>query len=153
MVIELNVMSTSTVGSPNAAAMRSIVADVSSAGSPQPSSTSPTRMQTSSTCCTCASDGTAGPMGRSSSAVGGPPRRRSCASRRTAPRNLRVSRPIRAVSPTRPGVRQAACCWRSISRTASSRDTADGGEPHMRRPFGSCRNQSDTTPMTPAMIR
>ena len=77
MVIELNVMSTSTVGSPSAAAMRSIVSVVSSAGSPLASSTSPTRMHTSSTCCTWASDGTAGPMGRSSSSRRRPARSRS----------------------------------------------------------------------------
>ena len=34
-----------------------------------------------------------------------------------------------------------------------ARDAADGGEPHIRRPFGSWRNQSETRPMTPAMIR
>ena len=94
MVIELNVMSMSTVGSPSAAAMRSIVSVVSSAGSPLASSTSPTPMHTSSTCCTWASDGTAGPTGRNRSRVGGPPCNRSCASRRTTPRNLRVRRPM-----------------------------------------------------------
>ena len=87
-------MSMSTVGSPSAAAMRSIVSVVSTAGSPLASSTSPTPMHTSSTCCTWASDGTAGPTGRSRSSVGGPPCNRSCASRRTTPRNLRVRRPM-----------------------------------------------------------
>ena len=137
-------MSMSTVGSPSAAAMRSIVSEVSSAGSPLASSTSPTRMHTSSTCCTWASDGTAGPTGRSRSSVGGPPCNRSCASRRTAPRNLRVRRPMTGSLADAPCMPQAACSWRAISRSASSRDSADGGEPHIRRPFGSCRNQTET---------
>ena len=110
-----------------------------------PAAPRPTRMQTSSTCCTCASEGTAGPTGRSSSAVGGPPRNRSCASRRTAPRNLRVSRSIQgSVADALPS-RQAACCWRSISRTASSRDAAR----RRRRPTCVVRSAPAGTTATP----
>jgi hypothetical protein len=36
-----------------------------------------------------------------------------------------------------------------MTRSASSRDAAAGGEPHIRRPFGSCRNQTETMPITP----
>ena len=124
IVIDVNVMSTSTVGRPQAAARRIIVADVSPAGSPLPSSTSPTCMHRSSTCCTCASEGTSGPTGRSRSAVGGPPRSRSCASRRNAPRNLRVSRPMRPVSLTTIRLGQAA---RRRNRRAQGRRTHCAG--------------------------
>jgi hypothetical protein len=52
MVIEVKVMSTSTVARPQAAASRVIVAEVSPTGSPLDRSTSPTRMHRSSTCST-----------------------------------------------------------------------------------------------------
>jgi hypothetical protein len=91
IVIEVKVMSTSTVGNPQAAASRIIVVEVSCAGSPLDSNTSPTCMHRSRTCCTCASVGTIGPTGRNRSAVGGPPCRNSWASRRRALRMRRVS--------------------------------------------------------------
>ena len=81
-----------SVASPQAAATRNMVSVVSPALSPLESSTSPTRMHRSSTCCTCASSGTRGPSGRISGTVGGPARNSSCASRLRTVRTRRVRR-------------------------------------------------------------
>jgi hypothetical protein len=68
MVIEVNVMSTSQLGSPEASATRNMAAVVSATVSPLDSSTSPMRIASSRTCWTWESDGTLGPI--SSSSVG-----------------------------------------------------------------------------------
>ena len=133
--------------------MRAIVADVSAAASPLDSSTSPDLH--------AQVEHLLAPRVRRDGRSDGPQQlgRRGAAAQHVLCLSAhRTAEPARQPTHTSsladaPSMPQAACCWRSISRTASSRDTADGGEPHMRRPFGSCRNDSDTAPMTPAMIR
>jgi hypothetical protein len=57
----------------------------------------------------------------------------------------------RSASPWPAAQATLRCAW--MISSASSNDVAAGGEPHMRRRFGSCRNHTEARPMTPAMIR
>ena len=71
MVIDVNLIATSTVGRPSAAASRRIVSEVWLAASPLESSTSPICIQRSRTCCTCVSASASGSTAHSLPPVGG----------------------------------------------------------------------------------
>jgi hypothetical protein len=150
-VIEVKVMSMSTVARPRAVARRIIVADVSAAASPLDNSTSPTCRHRSSTSSTFSSDGNSGPTGRNSSTVVGPLRSMSWASRRRALRShwsnliIRTPQPFTAILgtscasrglPAR-GMRSRAARSRPCGMTALPRCSPDThGQPRVQRLAG-----------------